>query len=406
MTENFRNRVTATENEFDTARARAETPGIKYRIHFNNCGASLMPKPVLDAIKSHLDLEARIGGYEAEKERAPFLNDTYRAIADLLHASPEEIAIVENATQAWDMAFYSSPFEPGDQVLTCMAEYASNYIAFLQTKKKKGIEIVVVPDEEYGQIDLEALRRLVSPRTRMIAITHVPTHGGLVNPAKEVGQIAREYGIAFLLDACQSVGQMPVDVQEWGVDFLSGTGRKFLRGPRGVGFLYVKKDWILRLIPPVLDLHSATWIARDQYEIRDDARRFENWESNIAAKIGLGVAVRYALYWGLSPIYKRITFLADYLRQGLSEIPDIKVHDLGRVRCGIVSFTSKKKTPVEIVKELSLHRINVSMVEAKSSLLDMSQRGLPALVRAGLHYFNTADEINEFLTVLRKILYP
>src|ERR671922_1506542 len=313
----------------DVQRARRETPGCGNVLHFNNAGAALVPQPVLHATIGHLQLEALVGGYEAAARAHDAVERVYDAAATLLGCHRDEIAIVENATRAWDMAFYAVPLSPGDRILTAMAEYASNYIAFLQVARKTGARVEVIPNDEDGQISIEALRDTIDERVKLIAITHVPTNGGLVNPAAAVGQVAREAGVMYLLDACQSVGQMPIDVEAIGCDMLSATGRKFLRGPRGIGFLYVRRALIERLEPPFLDLHAAEWTGAADYEIRADARRFENWETNYARKIGLGVAVDYAMEWGIDAIHARIKRLADDLRRRLSAIPGVTVRGEG-----------------------------------------------------------------------------
>src|SRR6266536_2715268 len=305
----------------DVARARRETPGCEHVTHLNNAGSSLPPQPVLEAVVGHLELEARVGGYEAHEQNEAAIERFYGAAAELLVARPEEIAFASSATRAWDMAFYAFPFDRGDRILTAVAEYISNYIAYIQIAERTGVEVIPVPNDEYGQVSVDALRELVDERVKLIAITHVPTNGGLVNPAAEIGAVAREGGIPYLLDACQSVGQLPVDVEELGCDVLSATGRKFLRGPRGTGFLYVRRGLLEHLEPPLLDGHAAEWQEDGDYRIRDDARRFENWESFVAGKLGLGAAVDYALQLGLEPIRDRVQALAAQLRGCLAEVP-------------------------------------------------------------------------------------
>jgi len=389
---------------FDLQHARQDTPGCEHVLHFNNAGSSLMPRPVLETTIAHLQLEEQIGGYEAAERAHDAIEHVYDAAAALIDCSRDEIAIIENATRAWDMAFYSIPFKPGDRILTAMAEYASNYIAFLQVTRKTGATVEVIPNDAHGQISLEALRKAIDDRVKLIAITHVPTNGGLVNPVVEVGKVAREHGILYLVDACQSVGQMPIDVNQIGCDMLSATGRKYLRGPRGTGFLFVRKSILERLEPPMLDLHAADWVANDRYEIRPDARRFENWETNYAGKIGLGVAIDYALQWDVDITWRRIKSLAYKLRTQLSPLPGVIVRDRGVTQCGIVTFSVEDKSPDEIVSTLSKHNINVSVTRRSSTLLDMDARGLDSLVRASVHYYNSEEEVERFCRTVESLL--
>ncbi len=380
----------------DVARARRETPGCDRVLHFNNAGAALMPRRVVDAVVAHLHLEADIGGYEAAAQRDAAIEGVYDAAARLLNCERDEIAIIENATRAWDMAFYSLKLGTGDRILTSMAEYASNYIAFLQVARNTGAAVEVIANDEYGQIDVSALESAIDSHVKLIALTHVPTNGGLVNPAAAVGRVARAAGIPYLLDACQSLGQMPVDVQAIGCDMLSATGRKYLRGPRGTGLLFVRRALVERLEPPMLDLHAAEWSARDGYTVRPDARRFENWECHIGGKIGLGVAIDYACELGLEAIGGRVQALAERLRQALGALSGVTVQDLGRERCGIVSFSTDRKKAHAVREALAAQQINVSASPAAWTRLDMTARGLQAVVRASVHYYNTEEEVTRF----------
>ena len=387
----------------DIEKIRADTPSCQEIIHFNNAGASLMPKPVFAALQRVLEDENRLGGYEAERRAQPDIQGFYAAFGALLNADPDEIAYVENATRAWDMVFYGLRLGKGDRVITHSSEYASNYLALLQQSRRLGFEIDLVPSDRFGQIDVEQLEPMLTPQTKLIAITHVPTQGGLVNPAAAVGELAQKHGIAYLLDACQSVGQIDVDVAQIGCDFLSGTGRKFLRGPRGTGFLYVRRSMLERIDPPFVDLLSAKWTAHNSYEFAAGAKRFENWESNVAGRVALGEAVRYAKAIGLNHIETRVAKLADVLREALSDIKGVQVRDLGQTKCGIVTFTKEGRDPQFIEERLREKGINVSVALMTSARLDLEARNLSSLVRASVHYFNTEDEISRFVQAVKNI---
>ncbi len=382
---------------------RADTPGVAHRVHLNNAGAGLMARPVLRAMTEHLQREATIGGYEAADEAAVRLDAVYDSVARLVGAARDEIALVENATVAWQMAFYSLQFRPGDRILTARAEYAANYVAFLQMAKRTGVVIEVIPDDADSVLDPGALAQMIDDRVKLIAVTWIPTNGGLVNPAAEIGRIARRHGIPYLLDACQAVGQMPVDVGALGCDMLSATGRKFLRGPRGTGFLYVRRSLLERLEPPVIDHFAAPWVAPDRYELRPDARRFETWESNHAARLGLGVAIDYALSLGMIAIQERDRALAALLRRELARLPGVTLHDLGRNPAAIVTFTVAGHDASAIKAALAEAQINVSTSSPSSTLLDATARGLPTVVRASPHYYNTENEVGRLVEAVARL---
>jgi selenocysteine lyase/cysteine desulfurase len=349
---------------------------------------------VLDAVIDHLHLEASTGGYEAAALAEDRLDHIYDAVGELLHCGPHEVAIVDSATRAWAAAFAAFRFKSGDRILVSRAEYASNVLPILQVAERDGVALEVVPDDESGQLDIEALAAMLDERVALVAVTLVPTQGGLVNPAADIGRLTRAAGVPFLLDACQAAGQLPLDVCELGCDVLSATGRKFLRGPRGTGFLYVREELLDRLVPPVLDLHGATWTAPGRYEVRPDARRFEYFERSMAIQLGLAAAIDYALSWGIDAIEARLVAMAEELRRRLQELPGVDVHDQGRRRCAIVTFTVAGVPAQQVAERLRLDGVNVAVSSASSARFDLPARGLDTLVRASVHYYNSEEEVD------------
>ncbi len=387
----------------DLDRIRQDTPSLADYAHLIASGASIMPDPVLNAVTNHLALEARLGGYEAHHAAADALDGIYPMVADFIGAKPREIALVENATVAWCLAFYSLDLKKGDRILTCQSEYAANYVAYLQRAKRDGIIIDVIPNDEYGAIDVAAAEEMISDRTALIAITWIPTNGGLVNPAAAIGDVAQRNNIPYLIDACQAVGQMPVSVTELKCDFLSATGRKFLRGPRGTGFLYVREALIETIEPVMIDYFAAPWVSKEQYQLRNDARRFENWENAYALRAGLGAAVAYAGDIGIHNIQARAWQLADLLRAKLKDVPGTEIKDLGSEQCAIISFTIEGLDPPAVVAALRKQKIHIGSSDPDSTRLDSDSRNLPVMLRAAPHYYNTEDELDHLVVALQKM---
>ncbi|MBS0518949.1 MAG: aminotransferase class V-fold PLP-dependent enzyme [Proteobacteria bacterium] len=388
----------------DLDRLRAETPGCAHVLHLNAAGSSLPSQRTLDATIGHLQLEAEIGGYEAADLRREELDGFYPSVARLIGADPGEIAFVENATRAWDLAFYSLDFKPGDRILTCVSEYSSNFISYLQVAKRTGAELVVVPDDNHGQIDLGALERAIDKRTRLISISHIPTQGGLVQPAEAVGRIANAAGVLYLLDACQSVGQLPVDVAKIGCDFLSATGRKYLRGPRGTGFLYARQKTTAGIEPVFLDNHAAKWTGDREYRTFDNALRFENWERYFAGVLGLKAAADQANELGMDAVWARLKPLADGLRARLQTVKGVTLTDLGAVQGAIVTFAVAGKDHLDLKAALRAQKINVSVSTQFSSRLDLRGRGLVNVMRASVHLYNTEAELDRFVAALQEAI--
>jgi selenocysteine lyase/cysteine desulfurase len=391
--------------QIDVTRARAETPGCEHVVHFNNAGGSLPPRVVVEAVTGYIQREALAGAYEQAVIDATLI-DRYRpATAALINADPSEVAFAYNDTLAFSNTFWglvATGTIPRDSViLVDRAVYVSHYLALLQARQLLNVTIRVIESGSDGVLRLESLQSLLNERVSFVQLTHIGTHRGVINPVEEAGALIRSTGNAiYSLDACQSMGQIPIDVREIRCDVMTATGRKYLRAPRGTGFAYVSSRLIDRVDPPGIDGHSAFWCDDDSYQLLPDAGRLESFEVNMATKVGLGVAIEYALSWGIDAIAERIASLATELRERLSR-GGYEVLDGGEARSGIVTFRSTTESPEATQTRLSANGINTNVALTQSARLDMDQRGIPAAVRASVHYFNTSDEITALIDSLQ-----
>jgi selenocysteine lyase/cysteine desulfurase len=390
----------------DIQRIRAETPGCAEFIHLNNAGAALMPEPVIRAIQDHITLESRIGGYEAAESRHGAVQAAYQSVAELVGTQPENIAFTENATASFVQALSSIPLERDDVILTTRNDYASNQIQFLSLQRRMGVRVLRAPDRSEGGVDVQAVAELIRRhRPKLVSVSHVPTNSGLVQDVEAVGAVCRDAEVLYLVDACQSVGQMPVNVHDFGCDFLTASSRKYLRGPRGVGFLYVSDRVLERGLEPLyIDMRGADWIAEDQYRPARGAKRFENWEFAWALVLATGEAARYATALGLAKIRDRVRALSGRLRGALSGLDKVRVLDRGKDLCGIVSASIDGCEPRELVVALRDRRINTSAQIRVSAVIDYDEKGVAASLRLSPHYYNTEEEIDQAMSTLRELL--
>lgn len=390
--------------DLDIDQLRRDTPGVANRVHLNHAGASLPTARTLEAVVAHLRLEADIGGYEAADLREPELSSVRASITRLLGARPGEVALTTSDTTAWAKAFWGfvhgGGLGPGDTVVVDRVVYNSHHFAVLQAARRLGLTVEVAPCGPDGTLDLEALEQLLRRPPALLTLTHVPTHSGVISPVAAAGRLANDAGVPFFLDACQSVGQIDLDVATIGCDVLTGTGRKWLRGPRGTGFLWVRRELIERFDPPGIDTAAAQWTAPDRVELFDDARRFEEFEQPYAALLGLGAAVDQLLDLGVDRVGRRIAGLADDLRRRLDDSPGVRTTDGTGPRSGIVTFTHERIAAAELAERAAAAGINVGVSRAPMALLDLPNRGLEEVVRASPHVVTTADELDRLVELL------
>lgn len=395
-------RPLGTDGDPAVARWRADTPGCERRIHLNNAGAALVPLPVRKAMRDHLDLEDELGGYEAAEARAGALERAAASVGRLLGAERRNIAFLQNSTAAFAQALSAFDFAPGDAILTSRADYASNQIMYLSLARRRRVEVVRAPDLPEGGVDPDAVRDLVRlRRPALVALTWVPTNSGLVQNVTAVGEICRTADIPYLVDACQAVGQIPIDVGAVGCDYLAATSRKFLRGPRGIGFLYVSDRALAGGAHPLLvDMHGATWSDPDRFELTPDARRFELWEISAALVLGTGAAADYALGVGIETVRDRVRALAAYARTRLAELPGFRVLDRGRELCAIVTVEPAGRPAADLKLELRARGINVSSPSREDAVIDMDDKHAPSALRISPHYYNTVGEVEGLVGML------
>lgn len=393
--------TTFTEDQIQVF--RDQTRGTENVTHLNNAGAALMPDPVTDVQLDYIRRESEIGGYEVNREKKKELDRIYSLAASWLNCEPRNIAYTDSATTSWLRAFNSVPFNAGDRILTSEIEYASNYLSYLHLAKAKNIEIIPVSSDPHGRVDINQLDELLDDQVKMVSITHIPTNSGIINPVEEIGKLLRSTKVWYLIDACQSAGQEEINVDEIGCDFLSITGRKYLRGPRSSGLLYASDRALEETEPGTIDLHSAEWTGEDVYEIHKDARRYEQWEQNLSGKIGLAEAIDYYLQAEPEKVHATLAERAAELRSLLGEIEGISVYEPGGRQGGIVTFDSPLD-PSELQKQLSNSNFNVSVSPRSSTLLDMDRHGFGDLVRASVHYYNTTSELEAFAETVKKLI--
>ena len=396
----------ASITDTDIRRWRLDTPGCAERIHLNNAGAALMPRAVVDAMREHLDLEARVGGYEAAALVADRAEETWADLARLLGTARRNVAIVENATVAVAQALSAFTFRPGDVIVTTHSDYTSNQLMYLALAQRAGVEVVRADDVPEGGVDPDSVRRLVArTRCRLVALTWVPTNAGMVQAAEAVGAICREAGVPYLVDGCQAVGQLPVDVERVGCDFLAATARKFLRGPRGIGFLYVSDRMLdSGAYPMSIDMRGAGLANETTFELMPDARRFENWEFAYALLLGLGAAARYAVEVGVERGGARAIELAGIARTRLPAMPGVHLVEPGRRHSAIVTAAVQCWQAGDLVLRLRERGINTSASTSGPGPFNAPGAAGTSLLRISPHYYNTAEEVETAIAALAEVI--
>lgn len=381
---------------------REQTKGCTDKIFLNSAGSSLVPQSVTDKMVSYLQMEALTGGYALAAQFEDEVGELYVQAALLLNCAPKNIAYATSATDAYAKAITAVNFKEGDVILTTDDDYISNQLSFLSLRSRFGISIIRADNLPNGDLDMDTFEELVvRHRPKLVAITHMPTNSGIIQPAEEVGMLCKKYDILYLLDACQSVGQRVVDVKKIGCDFMTATGRKFVRGPRGTGLLYVS-DKVLdaQMVPLIFDMQGADWTGNDEYRLTKTAKRFEFWESSIAGKLGLAEALKYINSTGISTIEQYNVNLVQRFRTGLEKVDGLDLHDKGSHLSNIITFTTKNRPLQDSAQLLMDNQVSFSMSFRDFARIDFDKKNLDAVIRFSPHYFNTPEELEKTISIL------
>ena len=479
-------RLSATTTELeDDVDDNVHTTGTV--IHLNHAGASPSPNTVLERVIKHMKLEQKLGGYAAAELVKDELNSVYDKVCQLIHArNPhQEIALMESATVAFTKIFYTIVYAIQQQnekdknskqrnvILISDVEYAANVVAICKFATEYNWVVLSLPSsvvdgKSTGIVDIEQLDKILSGTYKykdhgetttkildpdtigLICITHIPTNCGIINPIEQIGQMIQSYNDAnsnngdsdnipsmyYIVDTCQSIGHVNVDVQTIQCHGLIGTGRKYLRGPRGTGFLYVSSSIVNDLIPNHIDHYgipitlgvpskldddgdniNINKVAINenniiQYQPRVGATRFEYWESNIANKLGLGVAIQYCIDIGIDSIEADIKSRSKYLRNKLKKLPKVNIYHGDDSTCGIVTFSiigmegdDIKNIKQQLFASSDTYKFEVSTTQDTSTPIDSLIMDAPKLlIRVSVSYTTTTTEIDLFCIRLLQII--
>lgn len=375
--------------------------------YLNNAGAGELSNITLNAMIDYYQYEQKVGAYQAAKDKKDIIDMFYTNVAKLINADDVgEIAFVDNASRGWNLAIRGIELSKNDVIVTLSTEFGTNLITIYDHAMKSGASVRVIPCTDKGKVDIQLLEKVLSEYrgVKVIAISHAVAHGSIVNPVEQIGVLARKYGALYIVDACQSVGQITVDVKEIDCDVLVASGRKWLCGPRGTGFMYIRNKTNIR--PTQLDLASADLILNDDYsvtgvKIRQDAKRFEIWERNIASQIGLATAIDIILNVGLDEISRKIKCFSTEIRNAISKNPKLILIGSEESSSGIVGFITKKSdVEKSILDSFVKNGLTISTMSDWDCPLDFPKNGVKTIFRLSPHYYTNIETIE----LARKII--
>jgi cysteine desulfurase / selenocysteine lyase len=376
--------------------------------YLNNAGAGIMSTKTYEVIINYLKLEREIGAYHAAAKSKTLSDNFYINAAKLINAnSPSEIAYMDSASRGWNMIVYGTPLKKGDTILTLSSEFGTNLITLFNYAKLNDFKVCVIKCDINGSFLIEEIENKLKEGAKLIAISHAVAHGSIINPVEEIGKLAKKYGAYYIVDGCQTVGQIKVDVQSIQCDAYMTTGRKWLCGPRGTGFLYVKSSSQMRTTQ--LDLASADLIFDDnlnliRIEVRNDAKQFELWEKSFANLLGLSSAIEECLESKIEVISVKIQELSNKLRFAASSNENIKLIGKTISLSGILGFYLDDYSKESYVQnEFDKFDLRISTMSDWDCPMHFPKNGANKIFRLSPHFYTDNDTIEKACEIISKI---
>ena len=382
----------------------------KRLIYFDNAATTQKPKQVIETVKNmyentYANIHRSI--HTLGEEATKLYEDAHRKVADLINAkSWREIIFVRNSTEAINLVMYSwglNNLKEGDEIILTIMEHHSNIVPW-QYLQRKGVKLKYVDINEEGRLKLDEFEKLITDKTKLVAVTHVSNVLGVINPVKEIGKIAHEHGALFLVDGAQSVPRMKVDVRDIDADFLALSGHKMM-GPTGIGALYGKME-ILEEMEPFLrggDMIKDVYLDRATWN--ELPWKFEAGTPNIVGGVGLTAAIDYMQRVGIDNIFKHEKKLTEYTLEKIGEVKEVRVFGPmdTKDRTGVISFEYRGLHPHDV--SMFLDQLAAIAVRSGHHCAQplMRRLGVNSTSRASYYLYNTFEEIDIFIDTLKKI---
>ncbi len=379
----------------------------KRLVYLDNAATSQSPSIVIDAISeyyktSHSNVHRSIHSLSQKATEA--YEEARKNVANFIHADVDEIVFTKGTTESINLIAHGLQLQKVDEIVLTIMEHHANIVPWQEVAKRVGAVIKYIPLKKDYRLDMDAAKRLITKKTKVVSVTHMSNVLGTVNPVKELAELAHAVGAVFVVDAAQSVPHMKVDVKELDCDFLAFSGHKMC-GPTGVGVLYGKKELLDYLEPFVYGGKMIKEVSLEQSTWAEAPYKFEGGTPNISGVIGLGKAINYLENIGMKTIEKHEKELLEYALQKIKTMKNVTIigPEASKDRGAIISFTIEGMHSHD-VSEL-LNREGVAIRGGHHCCMPlMKELGIPGCSRASFYLYNTKEDVDAFVEALQKAM--